>query len=189
MGFFQKIISSLSKMSIPTFIFDEHNVQLSFKLKNDERYLYNLEPYEIKTRYDSYVTHAYTLKTDTIYMEYINLDISSSWNGLSRGYYEKILKDKLKIKLELLERVEIGNYEFSTYKVDEQFILHLIFIWETGKDIFILDTKGELYKGLLSSLKNNYKYKFDNEEKGRVNFDISLVKENSIQQFIGVNGD
>lgn len=188
MGFFQKIISSLSKMSIPIFLFDEHNVQLSFKLKNDNRYLYNLEPYEIKTRHDSYVIHAYTLKTSSIYLEYINLDSFSSWNGLSRGFYEKLLTDRLKVKLELVERIEIDNYEFSTYKVDEQFILHLIFIWEVNKDIFILDTKGKLYKELLSSLKDGYIYKFDDEEKGSVNFDISLVKENSIKQFFNASG-
>ncbi len=189
MGFFQKIISSISKMSSPIFLFDEHNVQLSFKLQNDDRYLYNLEPYEIKTRHDSYVIHAYTLKTSSIYLEYINLDSLSSWNGLSRGFYTKLLKEKLKINLELLERVEIGNYEFSTYKVDGQFILHLIFIWEVNKDIFILDTKGKLYKELLQSLKKSYVYSFDDEEKGAINFDISLVKENSIRQFFAANGD
>lgn len=188
MGFFQKIFSSLSKMSRPIFSFDEHSNQLSFKLSNDERFRYDLEPYEIKTRHDSYAIHAYTLKTESLYLEYINLDSFSSWNGLSRSLYEKLLKEKLKVKLEILERVELDHYEFSTYKVDEQFVLHLIFIWETDKDILILDTKGELYKGLLKSLKNTYTYKFDDEEKGKVNFDISLVKENSIKQYFGSNG-
>lgn len=189
MGFFQTIISSLTKMSSPVFLFDEHNVQLSFKLKSDNRYLYNLEPYEIKTRHDPYVLHAYTLKTKTIFLEFIHLDSFSSWNGLSRGFYEKLLRDRLKIKLELLERIDIDNYEFSTYRVDDNFILHLIFIWEVNKDIFILDTKGQLYKEFLCSLNSGYVYKFEDDEKGSVNFDLSLVKENSLKQYFSASGD
>jgi len=187
MGFLSKIFSSLSKMSIPIFSFDANLGKISFKLLNDERYFYDLKSYEIKTRHDSYVLEAYTLKTEDIHLEYIHLDSFSSWNGLSRSFYTKLISDKLKLDLKLEERIDFNNYEFSTYLADDSFIFHLIYIWENGKDILIIDTKGELYKNLLSSFKSNYNYKFEDFDKGSVNFDISLVKENSLKSYFNAN--
>ena len=183
MGFFKNIISSFSRMGKSVFSFNKDKSEISFSIKDDERYIYNLHEFKKKSRHDSSVIDAYTLKTEDIFIEYINLDSFSSWNGLSRGYFEDLLKNKLKITLDLQERVDIKNYEFSTYKVNSSFIIHLIYIYEGSTDVFILDTKGKLFKELLKSLDNSFEYKYDEYEKGSVNFEISLVKENFLKHY------
>lgn len=189
MGFFKNILKSLTKISRPIFSFYADTTQLSFKLLDDKNYLYDLKSYEMKTRHDSYVLEAYTLKTNDIYLEFIDLDIVCSWNGQARSLYENLLKTKLNINLEVSERVEYKHYEFTTYQIDNDFILHLIYIWEGNKNIFILDSKGELYKNLSSSLNKNYTYSFDKFDKLSISFDISIVKENSIKQYFNTSGD
>lgn len=185
MGFFQKIANFIAKASIPTFKFE--NNQLSFKLKNEEFYNYDINNYEIKTRHDSYVLEAYTLFTQDIFLEYIRLDSSAAWRGQALSLYEGFFKIKLQIKdLSVIEKKEIGNYTFKIYKVDENFILHMIYVSTAISDIMIVDTKGELYKNLLFRLDGKYIYKYENEEKGSVNFNISMVKENAIRRFFYV---
>lgn len=182
MGFFKKIMKSILQASIPPFVFE--NNQLNFHLSNEDTISYDLGTYDLKTRHDPYSFEAYTLKNSDIHLEYIKLDINASWNGLSRSFYESLLKEKLKLKsMDVLKREEFGHFEFTTYKINDSFILHLIFIWEVQKDIFIIDTKGELFKDLLTHLKDDYVYEYDNEEKGSINFDISLVKNNAFHSY------
>jgi hypothetical protein len=186
MGFFNKIINFLATASIPTFKFDDN--KLIFKVKAEEFYSYDLENYEIKTRHDSYVLEAYTLSTEDIFLEYIRLDNNSTWNGQALSLFEGFLKEKLNIKeFETLEKKEINTYTFKTYKINNSFIIHMVYIYSVNTDIIILDTKGNLYKNLLFRLDGNYVYKFDDEEKGDVNFNISMVKENTIRSFFNAS--
>ena len=189
MGFFSDIFKSLVKISGSTFVFNADKNLLQFKKLDDEYIKFPLEEgFEIKSRHDSYVIDAYTLKSKNIFIEYINLDQMASWRGLPRTIYEKFLKEKLKIRtLALLERKDIKNYEFSIFKVDDDFIIHFIYINEGSKDIFLIDTEGKLYTELLYNFFKKYKYTFDDEEKGEVNFDISIVKDNSVRQYFTFN--
>ncbi len=59
----------------------------------------------------------------------------------------------------------------------------MIHIYMVDTDIIIVDMKGELYKNLLFRLDGKYLYKYDKVEKGNVNFNISLVKENCLRSF------
>ncbi len=186
MGIFQKVLNFIAKASIPIFKFE--NDHLFFKLRNDEFYQYKLENYDIKTRHDPFVIEAYTLNTDNIFLEFIRSDENISWNGQALSLYEDFFKEKLNIsKLETIEKKEIGHYTFKTKRVDDSFVLHFIYIYMVYTDIIIVDMKGELYKNLLFRLDGNYLYKFDKEEKGKVNFNISLVKENCIRSFFNAN--
>lgn len=182
MNIFQKIIKFIVTASIPTFKFEDD--KLHFKIKSDEFYEYDLGEYNIKTRHDPFVVEAYTLDSKDIFLEYIKLDNNAQWNGLSLSLFETFFKEKLKIDdLEVIEKKEHGHYTFKTYKLNNSFNIHLVFISTVSLDIMILDTKGYLYKNLLFRLDDNYKYKFDKEEKGDINFNISMVKENSIKGF------
>lgn len=188
MGFFNKIVDFIAKASLPTYKFE--NNQLHFKLKTDEYFDYDLENYEMKTRHDPYALEAYTIRTNNIFLEYIRLDNNASWNGQPLSIYQGFLKEKLNIKdFELLEKEEINNYNFKTYKIDKSFILHIIYIYTSISDIIIIDTSGNLYKNLLSKLDEKYLYKFDKEEKGSVNFNISIVRENCFRNYIGYDND
>lgn len=182
MGLFQKIANFIAKASIPSYKFE--NNQLHFKLKDDSFYEYDLGSYEMKTRHDSYVMEAYTLYTHDIFLEYIRLDSSAAWRGQALSLYEGFFKEKLEIiDLSVLEKKDIGSYTFKVYKVDDNFILHMIYISTVVSDIMIIDTKGELYKSLIFRLNGKYIYKYDSEEKASVNFNISMVKENAIRGF------
>ena len=186
MGFFNKIAKFIASASIPTYKFEDN--KLIFKVKAEEFYEYDLSNYEIKTRHDSYVIEAYTLNNQDIFLEYIRLDNTTTWNGQALSLYESFFKEKLNIKeFNTMEKKELGNYVFKTYKINDSFVLHMIYIYTTNSDIIILDTKGNLYKNLLFRLDGKYEYKFENEEKGDINFNISLVKENSLKGFFNAS--
>ncbi len=186
MGFFSKIVKFIATASIPIYKFEDN--KLIFKITADEFFEYELFEYEIKTRHDSYVIEAYTLNNQDIFLEYIKLDSNSQWNGQALSLYETFFKEKLNIKeFETIEKKEINNYTFKIFKVNDSFILHLIYIYTVNSDIIILDTKGKLYKGLLSRLDKFYKYNFPKEEKGDINFNISMVKENSLKGFFNAS--
>ena len=44
----------------------------------------------MKTRYDSYILEAYTLKTDNIYMEYIHTQNDVSWNAQALSSFKDL---------------------------------------------------------------------------------------------------
>ncbi len=185
MRIFKQIIDFIKKASIPSFKFE--NNHLFFKLKDDSFYKYDLNEYDMKTRHASYVLEAYTLSNSDIFLEYIKIDNQISWNGQTLSLYQDFFKEKLFIEsTQTLETKNIGTYTFKVLKINDSFVLHIIHIFMVKVDVIIIDMKGELYKNLLFRLDDNYLYRYDNEEKGSVNFDISLVKENSLRGFFGV---
>lgn len=188
MSFFKNILNFIKKASLPTFKFE--NNQLHFKLKNDDYFIYELGEYEIKTRHDSYVLEAYTLNNNELFLEYIRPDNIASWNGDFLGFYEDFFKEKLGIKtFKKLEELEVNNYTFKVFKIDNSFVLHTIYISTVISDIIIIDMKGNLYKNLLFRLEGKYDYNFEKEDKGSVNFNISLIKENCLRGYLGANND
>lgn len=186
MGFFSKVADFIAKASIP--IFKYENNSLHFKLSDGEIFFFELSEHSKKSNHDSYVQKAYTISSEDIFLEYVKLSANAQWRGLASSIFETTFKKKLNIQnLETIENKKIGNYIFTTKKVDESFVLHLIYISSSNEDTMIVDMKGELYKALLSKLDDSYTYNFENEEKGSVNFDISLVKENVIYKYIESN--
>jgi hypothetical protein len=188
MNFFKKIINSLNHISRPLFSFDADSSRLSFLLPNDEFFSFTIDNFDVKTRHDSYVLEAYTFDSQDIFFEYIHLDATSSWNGSSRGYFVSLLKKMIKEELTLDEQIEIGHYEFLTYKTDKGYI-HLIYIWEVNKEVFLIDKKGILYKEFLSLLKSDYIYNYEDKKIYSLDVEISLVKHNSLNQYFNASGD
>lgn len=185
MGFFNKVVDFIAKASIPLFKLEGSN--LNFKLPNDEIFKYDLGNFDKRSSHDRLVQSSYTLKNENIFMEYVKLLPNADWRGQAYSLFEGVFKEKLNIQIfETSEKKEIGNYIFRTKKVDESFILHTIHVYSADMDVMIVDMKGDLYKSLLQKLDENYNYKYEEEEKGSVNFDISLVRENSIYRYFYV---
>lgn len=65
-----------------------------------------------------------------------------------------------------LVETQFDNYTFTTYKIDNEFFIHLIHVYEMHKDTFIVDCKGILYTKLLTALKESFTYEYAHEEKG-----------------------
>lgn len=189
MNFFKKIINSLNQMSSHIFSFNAHSSELSFILPNDEKIDFTLENYEVKTRHDPYVFDAYTFNSSDIFFEYIHLDSVCSWNGLARGYFVTLLQKTIKEELELQERFEFGHYEFFTYKTLSNEYIHLIYIWEVNKEVFLVDKKGVLYKNFMNLLNSNYEYSFSDKKIYNLDTEVSLVKQNSLNQYFNTSGD
>jgi hypothetical protein len=179
---FKSIFKSIKKLSRPYFSLEEN--ELKFKIDSDTFYRFPILNVETKTRHDSYVLEAYTLKIDNLYIEYIHTADDISWNGQALSFFKDLLKDSIKAKsMELLEKIEFGHYEFLVYKINDYFILNIIYIYEINKEIFIIDTKGELYENLLKNFDKTYSYKFEKKPIPFENLNLSLVKNNAMKSY------
>ena len=103
---FKSLFKTISKLSQPYFILEEN--QLKFRTDIDTFYTFPITNIEIKTRYDSYVLEAYTLKADNLYIEYIHTQNDVSWNGQALSFFKDLLKDTIKAKsMDLLEKKRV----------------------------------------------------------------------------------
>jgi hypothetical protein len=190
MGFIRvvkSIINSIVKLSRP--IFNHEDNILKFKINSDLFYTYKLEDFEIKMQHDSYIIDAYTLKSKDLFIEYVQTDNDTAWNGLASSFYIDLIKQKLKVKsMEILEKHEFKNYDFITFKIDNHFILNFIYIYEINKDIFIIDISSSLYIKLISNFIKNYKYNFKKNEPDTLAFNFSIVRENYINNYFSYDG-
>lgn len=182
MGFFKNVIDYISKAS--RLIFKVENNSLQFLLDSDEYFTYPIENLNKTVRNSFEVEDGFTISNSDIFLESVVLKNDSQWSGQPRSVYEDYFKYKLNIKsLVTLNRKDIGNYEFTTYKIDDSFILHLIYIWDSNENVFIFDSNGKLFTTLLSKLENNYSYEYQDHQKGEINFDISIVDDNILGEY------
>jgi hypothetical protein len=176
------VFKSIKKLSRPYFSLEEND--LKFKIDTDTFYKFPVKNVETKTRYDSYVLEAYTLKADNLHIEYIHTEDDISWNGQALSFFKDLLKDNIKARtMELLEQIEFSHYEFLVYKINDYFILNIIYIYEIDKEIFIIDTKGELYENLLKNFDKTYEYKFEKKPIDFESLNLSLVKNNAMKSY------
>ena len=191
MSFFNSLksmVKKIVKLSRPVFTFEGNT--LKFKIDSELYYTYKLDNYETNTRHDSYSIDSYTLKSKDLFIEYIYLDEDASWNGSASSLFYNLMKERLAIKsMEIIERKEFGNYEFTSYNIDDKYIVNLIYIYEVNKDIFIIDTKSELYRNLLHYFDKDYKYTFETNKGFDLDINFSLVKENAIYNYFSLSSN
>ena len=89
----KSIFKTISKLSRPYFSLEEN--ELKFKIDSDNFYKFPITNIETKTRYDSYVLEAYTLKADNLHIEYIHTADDISWNGQALSFFKDLLKESL----------------------------------------------------------------------------------------------
>lgn len=186
---FDSFFKTIKKLSRPYFSLEEN--ELKFKIDSDTFYIFPITNIETKTRFDSYVLNAYTLKADNLHLEYIHTADDISWNGQALSFFKDLLKETIKAKsMELLEQKEFGHYEFLVYKINNNFILNIIYIYEVNKEVFIVDTKGELYENLLKNFDKTYEYNFERKAINSVDLNLSLVKNNTMKSYFALqSGD
>lgn len=127
--------------------------QLDFKVASASYVHHTLQQPQFSYQFDSCTSNSYTIEDKSLFVEHIDLNSNCKWNGSANGFFEYQIKEKLKLKsMVALERLEKGNYIFSTLKVNEQFILKTIHIWGVYQDTFILDYDGQLSQKLLETL-------------------------------------
>ena len=175
----------VTKLSIPYFSLEEND--LRFKITSDYSFKYPISNIETKTRHDAYVLDAYTLKTKEIYIEYIHTYSDATWNGQAFGHFLSLLKENIGAKrFELVDNYEFSHYQFQTYFVDGSYYLNVVYLYEMNKDIFVIDKKYSLFQALLKNFKKDYEYSFDEKFNLDLDFNFSLVKKNSINNYFRV---
>ncbi len=186
---FDSFFKTIKKLSRPYFSLEEN--ELKFKIDSDTFYIFPITNIETKTRFDSYVLDAYTLKADNLHLEYIHTADDISWNGQALSFFKDLLKESIKAKsMELLEQKEFSHYEFLVYKINNNFILNIIYIYEVNKEVFIVDTKGELYENLLKNFDKTYEYNFEKKAINSIDLNLSLVKNNTMKSYFALqSGD
>lgn len=184
--FFKSLFKTIKKLSRPYFSLEEN--ELKFKIDTDTFYKFPILNIETKTRYDSYILDAYTLKADNIHLEYIHTDNDTSWNAQALSFFKDLLKESINASsMDLLEKKEFRHYEFLVYKIDEKYILNIIYIYEINKEVFIVDQKGDLYENLLKNLDKNYVYKFEKNKMDFIDLNFSLVKNNAMKSYFALH--
>ena len=179
---FKSLFKTITKLSRPYFTLEEN--QLKFKIESDNFYYFPISNIETKTRHDPYVLEAFTLTAKQLYLEYIHTDMDVSWNGQAFSFFISLLKRDIRAKtMDLLEKKEFNHYDLMVYKIDNSYILNLIYIYELDKEIFIVDLKGNLYEGLLKNFEKDYKYEFERNKKLNLTLDTSVVRNNAIQGY------
>lgn len=190
MGIIRELLGSffktITKLSRPYFSLEEN--ELKFKIDSDNFFRFEISNVETKTRHDSYVLEAYTLKTNDLLIEYIHTDNDVSWNGQALSFFLDLVKETKKLRnMKLLEKYEFPHYEFLTYKIDNGNILNIIYIYEVNKDIFIIDKKSELYENLIKNFIKDYEYKFERNKDTYLDLNISLTKNNAMKSYFNAS--
>ncbi|MFA6742000.1 MAG: hypothetical protein WCR78_11000 [Arcobacteraceae bacterium] len=184
--FFKSLFKTIKKLSRPYFSLEEN--ELKFKIDSDTFFKFPILNIETKTRYDSYILDAYTLKADNIHLEYIHTDNDTSWNAQALSFFKDLLKESINpYSMDLLEKKEFRHYEFLVYKIDEKYILNIIYIYEINKEVFIVDQKGDLYENLLKNFDKNYVYKFEKNKTDFIDLNFSLVKNNAMKSYFALH--
>jgi hypothetical protein len=170
--------------SVMPYNFSKKTDELKFKI-SDENYLTQKlnNPKYILT-FDSCTNKSYLLKEKRYFIEYISLETNCNWNGLASGYFESEFKSKLKLKsMKGIERIDIKNYSFSTFKINDKYSLNTITMYIGFTDIFIIDYEGTLYNELLGKLKPTYKNKFESLPRFEADYNYSMVKYNVFKSY------
>lgn len=132
----------------------------------------------------SYISKIKNEKYGDLFFEYISLDSSCSWNGLSRGYFEYLFKTTLKLKsFKTIDRIDIENYEFSTYLINDEYYINIIYKYSTFEDLFIIDYDGKYFTKLIKEFDEAYENKYLNKKRFSSNYSNSLVKMNFINSY------
>lgn len=132
----------------------------------------------------SYISNINDEQYGVLFSEYINLDQTCSWNGLSRGYFEYLFKTTLKLKsFKIVDRIDFKNYEFTTYLVNDEYYMNLIYKYSSFEDLFIIDYDGKYFTKLIKDFDISYKNSYLNEKRFSSDYSNSLVRMNFINSY------
>lgn len=132
----------------------------------------------------SYISQNQEEKYGKLFYEYINLDRSCKWNGMQRGFFDDLFKSTLKLQnMKAIERKDYGNYEFSTYLIDDKYYMNLIYKYSVYEDLFIVDYDGKYFNEKIKEFDKNYVNKFLDKPRFNSNYSNSLVRMNMLNSY------
>ena len=136
----------------------------------------------------SYISQNQEEKYGKLFYEYINLDSSCRWNGMQRGFFDDLFKSTLKLQnMQAIERKDYGNYEFSTYLIDDKYYMNLIYKYSISEDMFIIDYDGKYFDEKIKEFDKNYQNKFLDKPRFNSNYSNSLVRMNTLNRYFSAD--
>lgn len=138
---------------------------------------------------NSCVDFSYTVNDENsiygkIFLESIDLSQNCRWNGYPRGFLQSSMKKYLKPQsMELLEKIDVEGYEFTTFKVNDKFYVSLIYKYFGSDEKFFIDFDGILSETLLKKFKANYVSKYKSLPRYKASYNASLVRDNFIESY------
>ena len=134
--------------------------------------------------FNSYLINSTSREYGNIFIEHINLDMSCNWNGFQRSFFDDLFKQRNHIKsMRVLERIDLENFEFSTYLINDKYIMNLIYEFSSFEDTFIIDYKGVLFTKMIKKLDKNYKNSYLTKARYSASYNSSLVNNNIIGHY------
>lgn len=134
--------------------------------------------------FNSYILNSSSNEYGNIFIEKVSLNSNCIWNGFSRSFFDNLFKEKNHIKTMLaVQRIDFGNYEFSTYLINDKYIMNLIYKFSAYEDTFTVDYKGVLFTKMIKSFDTNYINEYLDKPRFTSNYNSSLVNQNIIENY------
>lgn len=134
--------------------------------------------------FNSYILNSSSVEYGDIFIEQISLNSNCEWNGFQRSYFDNLFKEKTGVKtMVALERIDFQSYEFSTYLINDKYIMNLIYEFSANDNKFIVDYKGELFTKMINQFDKSYKNKYLDKPRFSSNYNSSLVNQNIIKNY------
>lgn len=134
--------------------------------------------------FNSYILNTSNSLYGNIFIEQISLNSNCIWNGFQRSYFDNLFKEKNHIKtMVAIERMDFKNYEFSTYLINDKYIMNLIYEFSSNENTFIVDYSGKLFTKMIKQFDKNYKNIYLDEPRYSSDYNSSLVNQNIIKHY------
>lgn len=182
-----------SACSVATYSYNDKGKNLIFKKAKDNLHFVQLSNPKVTATFDSCSLFSYTLQDNSslygkIFIEHINLQSDCQFNGDSLGFLLYEFKENLKLKsFKQLEFIKYNNYEFYTYKINDEKIVNFIFIFSVLEDTFIIDYEGKLYQEVVKQFDETYLNKYLDNRRFEENYNYSLVRMNIFKGYFNRN--
>jgi len=158
MGFFNNIISSLKQASRKRVELNKqtNTLQLLLDTSSEEYFTLSFKSMKIQELYDPSILDAYSLEctSDTLgslYIEVIRLKRDHQWRANPSSAFDQLIKHTFRSsELRFVDSFEDGFSKLSRYKVDHTHDIATIWFSLNQYEVFILDTKGQLFNDLLN---------------------------------------
>lgn len=133
---------------------------------------------------DSYIKTINDSKYKKLFIEYISLNNSCTWNGFPRGFFVYQFKKHFKItSMKKIQSYEYDNYEFTTYLIDDKYYIDLIYKFGFQEDLFILDYEGLYFEELIQKYDTSYVNKNINKKRFQKEYFKSLVRMDIVENY------
>jgi len=170
--------------SVMPYTYSSKTNELKFEISEENLFIKKLNNPEYIMTSDRCTNESYLLKEKRYFIEFVSLQNNCSWNGLPDGYFEREFKFELKLKsMVAVERIDINNFSFSTFKINDKYSLNTITIYTGDSNIFIIDYEGKLHEQLLLKLNPTYQNNFALMPRFKADYNYSMVRFNFFNSY------